>query len=103
MFAHQLAVGALDGGGIVRWLHAQHVAGVFQGWTALRLLPAAACLLLITAAELRAALHHAQKLIELDTRDPQFFGDNIQHLTFIRVQRTIGEGGLNLNFQEHSD
>ena len=56
---------------------------------------------LLTAAELTPALHHAEKLIELRMRNAQLFGDDIQHLAFIRVQRAVGERRLNLNFQKH--
>ena len=51
-------------------------------------------LLMVAAAELRAALHHAQELIELHTGNPQLFRNDVQHVTFIRVKRTVGEGRL---------
>jgi len=103
MLAHQLTVGPLDGCRFIGWLHAQHITGIFQGRTTLRLLPAATArlLLLIAAAKLCAALHHAQELIELGAGNAQLFGDNIQHFTFVRVERPIGKRRLDLNLQKH--
>jgi hypothetical protein len=72
---------------VVRWLHAQHVAGIFQRWAALRLLPATATrglLLLIPTAKLRAALHHAQELVELNAEIP-----NSSAMTY-RTSRSLG-------------
>jgi hypothetical protein len=58
-------------------------------------------LLLRTAAKLRAALHHAQELIELSAGDAQLFGNDEQHFTFVRMQFAVGERRLQLNFQKH--
>ncbi|CSF10243.1 Uncharacterised protein [Shigella sonnei] len=71
VFTHQLTVGTFDGGRIIRRLHAQHITGIFQRRATLRLLPVTtARLLLITAAKLCTALHHAQKLVKLGAGDP---------------------------------
>ncbi|MNC53643.1 hypothetical protein D3C77_636580 [compost metagenome] len=106
MLAHQLTIGTLDGGGIVAAAHAQHLAGIFQRWATMRLLIAALGVspllpLPAAAAKLTPAFNHAEELIELSAGDPQLFGDHIQHLAFIRMQRAIGKRGLDLNFQKH--
>ncbi len=103
MLAHQLAIGALNGRWLIGGLHAQHVTGIFQGRPALCLLPAttARLLLLIAVAKLRAALHHAQELIKLRAGDPQLFSNHIQHRTFVRVKRAVGERRLDLDLQKH--
>ena len=102
VLAHQLTIGAFDGRNIVRRLHAEDVTGIFKRRATLRLLPAAAGrLLLLTAAKVRAALHHAQELIELHAGNAQLFSNHIQDVPFIRMQRAIREGGLDLNFQKH--
>ena len=107
VLAHQLTIGALDGGGIISRFYPQHIAGIFQSRPALRLLPAgvaaalAVRLLLRPATELRPALHHAQELLKLSAGDAQLIGNHKQHFTFVGMQIAIGKSRLQLNFQKH--
>lgn len=100
MLVHQLTIGAPHRHRVIGRFHPQHVAGIFEGWSALRLLPTSVAavltirLLLQTAAKLDAALHCPQELIELDAGDVKLVSDDEQHFTFVGVQFAVNERRL---------